>query len=89
VSRNVLEDMLTPEEREAKRADTARMLAELRAIAAQSRKERLTAANAELPKVTLRDGPWDGLPPGQDAWGAIPGTSWGPIKPHRTESEGT
>lgn len=52
------------------------MLAEFRAQAAQSRKERLTAITQELRKVTLRDGPFGGLPPDpMAAWGPIPGTT--------------
>lgn len=61
---------------EARRAMVADMLAEFRAAAAQSRKERLTAMTHEMRKVTLRDGPFGGMAPDpKAAWGPIPGTT--------------
>src|SRR5689334_5928597 len=59
-----------------RRQKVADILAELNAGARASAAQRLTELTQELPKVTLRDGPFQGLPPDPNAaWGPIPGTS--------------
>lgn len=93
MSRNVIDDLLTPQERQAKREETARILAEVRETSAAMGKEE----RQPLPTkpMTLRDGPFQGLPPDpMAARKPIPGCRLAPFnqdftKIIPTESEGT